>query len=120
MDSFRFSNSYSSRTTGFLSSFRVQSKGFFLLWNNPLKIIHFFPCSRILIDQKCEKVLLFWPCLDIQTHISLLLYLLYFPSEIQSIVLFLLEAEFWFLNIMKIVLYIGNKMLMGHKWQKCY
>ena len=57
---------------------RSQSGSFHLFWNIPLKII---PCSGILMDQKCEEVLLFWSCLDIQTQIASLLYLLHYPIK---------------------------------------
>ena len=45
------------------------------------KILHFIPRRGILIDQKCSKVLLFWICLDIHTHIFSFLYLLRFSIK---------------------------------------
>ena len=60
---------------------RSQSKAFYLICNIPSEIIDFISCSGILIDQICEKkTLLFWICLDIQTHISLF-YLFCFSIE---------------------------------------
>ena len=47
-----------------------QSDAFSLSWNFPLKIFGFCPCSGILMDQKCWKLLIFLTCRDIQTHVS--------------------------------------------------
>ena len=100
--------------TSFLLS-RCQSKAFYLFWIISLKIIDFIPCGGILMDQKFENVLLFWTCLDIQTHSFSLLYLLRFSIN-EAIDHFF----YLFLNVINIVLYIGIGMLIVHKLQKCY
>ena len=104
--------------TSFLLS-RSQSKTFYLFWNFPFKMINCISCSGILMDQKCEKML-FLTCLNVQTQISSLPYLLRFTIKESIEFFFSFEADYLFLNILKIILYIGIKMLIDHKWQKCY
>ena len=62
------------KLTSFLV-WRSQSEVFYLFRSIPFKSIEFILCK---MDQKCKNLLFFWKCLDVQTHIFSLLYLLRF------------------------------------------
>ena len=51
-------------------------------WSIPLKLDGFSPCSGILMDQKCQKLLLVVTCRDIQTHNSSALLASYFSQGV--------------------------------------
>ena len=67
---------------------RSQSEACYLFCIFPLQILDLIPCSGILMDQKCEKELSFWTCLDIGTVFLLCCSYFVFPSRSQSIVFF--------------------------------
>ena len=90
-----------------------QSKAFYLVQNSPSETINLIPGTRILMGQKWEEVLIFLMCLEFQTNTSSMLYL--FHSSIEEwINVFLVEADYSVLSIVKNVLYIGKKLLIGH------
>ena len=48
-----------------------------------IKVSDLVPCSRILMDQKCQKMLLVLKNLDIQVYISSTLFISFFSSRCQ-------------------------------------
>ena len=69
------------------------------------------------MDQKCWIVLLVLTCLDFQTpFFQFKLFHFSFKATIDN---FSLEADFWFPNIIELILNIAIGLLIGRKWQEC-
>ena len=110
-----FQNRFSPEILAGVFFFKVSVQSFiYFCWFIRLRIIVFHPCSGILVDQKCQKVMLVLTCLDNQTHVSSTLPL-HFSFKV-SMGRFLLEAGCLFLNVMEFVLCIGIGVLIDQKF----
>ena len=111
IDSSLFPNSSHSKTIDF-PPWSCQSEIFYF-WDTAWKILNVLPCSGILMDCKCQRVLFVLTCFDTQIFSDL-------PASLSvtvSICSFLIEADCSFLYVFIIVLYIGIGFIVG---QKCY
>ena len=79
------------------------------------RVFIFRPSSAVLIDQNFQKVLLVLTGLVFQFHMFYL-YLLHFFVEMSNDN-FLLESDFPFLKIEKLIPYIKIGMQIDQKWQ---
>ena len=108
----RFCSSCFSKPTGLVSSFKVPIKSFLLVLKCSVKNHWFFPCSGILMDQKCQEMLLVLKCQH--KLIFLQIYLLRFSIKVSMHTL-LAEADFSFPNIMNNLLYVEIGVLIDQK-----
>ena len=100
-----------------LSSSQPKTVDFFC--DIPPKSLEFDLCSGLWLNRNAEKCWFF-------RHAWIFKLIFLFCSTCfnfllgnESLVVFLLAAEYLFLNIMKFDLYIAIKNLIGRKWQKC-